>query len=234
MLQREVFHKISQLWGPFENDLFASRLNKQVDDYISWKPDPEARAVDAFSVVWYKHSYAFPPFVLIDRCLQKITEEEAEGVLIVPMWPTQTYYSKVMSMVIQPTRLLPMKENLLKLPHSQVSHPLWKKMQLIACLLKQSRPSIKSPVIEFIKYPDNHKICVMNALLSYIERTQTMRESETKLFLTYQKPYHAACPSTFSRWIKSTLTLAEIDTSLVHIVQEQQLHLQLRKQESLL
>ena len=135
MLQREVFHGLSKLWGPFENDLFASRLNKQVDDSISWKPDPEARAVDAFSIVWDKHFYAFPPFALIDRCLQKITQEQAEGVIIVPMWSTQTYYPRLLSMVIQPPRPLPMKENLLTLPHSQMSHPLWKKMQLIACLV---------------------------------------------------------------------------------------------------
>ena len=30
MLHQEVFGKLSQLWGPFEVDLFASRLNKQL------------------------------------------------------------------------------------------------------------------------------------------------------------------------------------------------------------
>jgi len=124
MLQREAFHGLSKLWGPIETDLFASRLNKQVDDSISWNPDPEARAVDAFFIVWDKHFYAFPPFALIDRCLQKITQEEAEGVIIVLIWSTQTYYPRLLSMVIQPPRRLPMKENLLTLPRSQMSHPL--------------------------------------------------------------------------------------------------------------
>ena len=31
-------------------DLFASRLNKQLDRYVSWHPDPDAKAVDAFSL----------------------------------------------------------------------------------------------------------------------------------------------------------------------------------------
>jgi len=79
-------------------------------------------------------------------------------------------------------------------------------------LLKQSRPSIKSPIIEIVKYPHCKKICVMDALLSYIERTEAPREDETELFLTHQRPYHAACSSTISRWIESTLTLAGIDT----------------------
>lgn len=36
MLHQDIFQKISQLWGPFEVDLFASRLNKQIDTYVSW------------------------------------------------------------------------------------------------------------------------------------------------------------------------------------------------------
>lgn len=136
MLHQDIFQKISQLWGPFEVDLFASRLNKQVDTYVSWKPDPGAIAVNAFSIVWdRKPFYAFPPFSLIHRCLQKITADEAEGVIIAPMWPTQTYYPRLMSMLIQPPRLLLRTENLLRLPHSCQSHPLWKKTQLMACLV---------------------------------------------------------------------------------------------------
>ena len=136
MLHQGFFQKLSQLWGPFEVDLFASRLNKQISTYVSWKPDPGATAVDAFSIVWIrKPFYAFPPFALIHRCLQKIIVDEAEGVIIVPMWPTQTYYPRIMSMLIQPPRLLLKKENLLRLPHSDTSHPLWQKMQLMACLV---------------------------------------------------------------------------------------------------
>ena len=146
MLHQGVFQKLSQLWGPFEMDLFASRLNKQVSTYVSWKPDPGAAAVDAFSIVWNREPfYAFPPFALIHRCLQKIIVDEAEGVIIVPMWPTQKYYPRIMSMLVQPPRLLLKKEKLFRLPHSDTSHPLWKKMQLIACLVSgNSRSSRRS------------------------------------------------------------------------------------------
>lgn len=47
----------------------------------------------------------------------------------------QTCYPRLMSMLIQLPRLLQRKENLLRLPHSQKCHPLWKKMQLMACLV---------------------------------------------------------------------------------------------------
>ena len=136
MLQREVFHGLSKLWGPFETDLFASRLNKQVDDYmlhgnLTLRQGPLMHFL-------FVGTNIFMPFHLLllstDAC-KKITQEEAEGVIIVPMWSTQTYCPRLLSMVIKPPRRLPMKENLLTLPHSQMSHTLWKKMQLIACLV---------------------------------------------------------------------------------------------------
>jgi hypothetical protein len=33
-------------------DLFASRINKQFDTYVSYRPDPQASAVDAFTLIW--------------------------------------------------------------------------------------------------------------------------------------------------------------------------------------
>lgn len=66
-------------------DLFASRLNYQIKPYISWKPDPEAFVVDAFTLDWSTHVfYAFPPFSLLGRVLQNIQQDQAEGILILP------------------------------------------------------------------------------------------------------------------------------------------------------
>jgi len=90
---RIFFQELSLLWRPFEMDLFAGRLNKQVCIYVSWKPDPGATAVDAFC--------AFPSFPLIHTCLQKITVDKAEGVIIVPMWPNHTFHPRLMFMLIQ-------------------------------------------------------------------------------------------------------------------------------------
>ena len=80
-------------------------------------------------------------------------------------------------------------------------------------LLKQSRPPVKSPIMELCAYPENPKICVVKTLSHYLERTQSFRKQETKLFLTYQKPHRAVSASTISRWIKSMLKRAGVDTS---------------------
>lgn len=54
---------------------------------------------------------------------------------------------------------------------------------------------------------------VVKTLSHYLERTQSFRDQENKLFLTYQKPHHAVSASTISRWIKSILKRAGVDTS---------------------
>ena len=52
MLCPSVFRQINRILGPLEVDLFASRLSAQLPMYVSWKPDPEALATDAFTVNW--------------------------------------------------------------------------------------------------------------------------------------------------------------------------------------
>lgn len=44
------FQKIVEVFGTPSIDLFASRLNHKCDDFISWMRDPEALAVDAFTI----------------------------------------------------------------------------------------------------------------------------------------------------------------------------------------
>jgi len=47
-----VFNKISSFWDKPSIALFASRLNFQFRPFVSWKPDSEAFAFDAFSITW--------------------------------------------------------------------------------------------------------------------------------------------------------------------------------------
>ena len=58
-----VFDTLSHMLGPFSIDLFASRTNHQLPSYCSWRPDPGACTIDAFSVSWDEMTpYLFPPF----------------------------------------------------------------------------------------------------------------------------------------------------------------------------
>ena len=63
-----------------EIDLFALYLNYQVENYISWFPDPNASIIDAFSIYWTnKNNYAFPPFSLIGTTLAKYETTKQVG-----------------------------------------------------------------------------------------------------------------------------------------------------------
>ena len=44
-LEQGVFQAIIGVFDTPCRDLFASRLNKQLDRYVSWHPDPDAEAV---------------------------------------------------------------------------------------------------------------------------------------------------------------------------------------------
>lgn len=137
MLNPEIFHAISSLWGNFDIDLFASRTNKQLAPFVSWRPDPDALFIDAFSFNWHKYIfYAFPPFSLIARVLQKIQRDQARGVIVVPLWPTQNWYTKLLHMTIAIPRYLPLGKEVLLLSEDRSKlHPLHHNLQLVACLV---------------------------------------------------------------------------------------------------
>ena len=48
-LEPTIYNSITEKFGQPSIDLFASRLNKQCSGYVSWRPDPDALFVDAFS-----------------------------------------------------------------------------------------------------------------------------------------------------------------------------------------
>lgn len=133
-LSENIFHSIVETYGMPSIDLFASRINRKVSRYVSWRPDPEAQFVDAFSCSWSQEQfYAFPPFSLILRCLKKIEMEEGEGIIIVPVWPTQPWYPKLMSLLVDKPRLLPVTRGTLYLPSKPSQpHPMEGKLKLIA------------------------------------------------------------------------------------------------------
>lgn len=98
----DVFELLCTRYGKPGVDLFASRLNAQVNKYVSWFPDPGAMATDAFSISWKEvYFYAFPPFCL-SRCLDEIEKENAVGFMVpvVPWWPTQTWFPRLLSLLL--------------------------------------------------------------------------------------------------------------------------------------
>ena len=144
MLDSNVFWQLAKLWGKPTMDLFASRLNCQISKFASWKPDPDAVVIDAFSIPWSnEYYYMFPPFSLITRCVQKNINDQSECLIILPLWPTQIWYPLVMELLIQRPVLLPRKRKLLSIPQTDKIHPLQNQMRLIACRLSGEITKVK-------------------------------------------------------------------------------------------
>jgi len=135
-LNPEVFRQIQDLWVSPEIDLFATRANRQLAMFASWKPDPEATHIDAFTIDWSKYKfYCFPPFSLISRCLRKVEMDKAEGILIAPIWPTQVWWPQMLRLLIRHPVALPQQKRLLTLPNMTKLHPLHAEMVLMACYI---------------------------------------------------------------------------------------------------
>ena len=116
--------------------MFASRVNYQMKPFVSFGPDPEAYHVNAFTLDWREYTpfYAFPPSPIITRVLRKIVQDRAEGIIIVPNWPNQVWYPKLMRMLTDNPLLLPHRDDLLYLPSQpDQQHPMMQRMRLLAC-----------------------------------------------------------------------------------------------------
>ncbi|KAJ8917626.1 hypothetical protein NQ315_000109 [Exocentrus adspersus] len=111
-LNDQVFLHITQSFGSPDIDIFASRNNHKCARYISWLKDPGAEAVDAFTIDWGNiFFYAFPPFSQILRTLQKIKNDKAEGILVVPYWKSQSWYPLFNTLTIdEPLQFGPSRE----------------------------------------------------------------------------------------------------------------------------
>jgi len=123
-LETSTFQQVVRLLGPVTIDLFADRVNTQMEKYVSWRPDPFAMATDAFSLKWNQEIYyIFPPFCLVSRVMQKIQKDQTTAILIAPTWNTQPWYPQILESLVELPILLPQTPTLLSSPILPV-HPL--------------------------------------------------------------------------------------------------------------
>ena len=96
--------RLLQVWvgGPFSMDRFASRTNKKCARYTAAQWEPEAVAPpSAFAEQhdWrlqpsgeWEWNLCFPPHRLIAECLARAERDRAWMCMIVPNWPSQTWW----------------------------------------------------------------------------------------------------------------------------------------------
>ena len=104
MLNKNLFHfALSYFNVPVDIDCFATRVNAQLEKYVSRHPDPYASVIDAFSFNWKDQNvYVFPPFSLIGRVLQKLRVDKAKALCVLPQWTTQAWWPVAQAMMVCP------------------------------------------------------------------------------------------------------------------------------------
>ena len=141
-LHQSVVDSLFITWDKPHVDLFATRMNNRLPVFVSPMADPLALDVDAMSISWKGvYAYAFPPFVMLGRVLEKVPRDHpCEMILIAPKWPNQSWYAKLMELLVAFPLALPQREDLLTQPHNHRIHQSLQAVCLHACRLS-SDPS---------------------------------------------------------------------------------------------
>ena len=138
MLNKAIFRAaLAHFNVTVDIDCFATRVNAQLDNYVSRHPDPYASMIDAFSFNWSNHhAYVFPPFSLVNKVLQKIRIDKATVLCVFPKWTTQAWWPLAQEMMICPPMVVPPAPDNLVLPNKPGEfHQLHKKLALVICLI---------------------------------------------------------------------------------------------------
>ena len=77
--------------------------------------------------------------------------------------------------------------------------------------LKQSKPGRHLAPIDLLSFQSDKKLCVVEHLKEYLQRTKQLREEHSQLLISYVKPFKPVSKDTISRWVKQVLESAGID-----------------------
>jgi len=108
-LHPNLFHYIDRVWGPHTIDRFANMGNHVLPRYNSRFMDPLCCGVDALAQSDWEceNNYVNPPFRLLSQVLDKIILSKSRATVIAPFWPGQTWFRKLMDLVVCPPIRIP-------------------------------------------------------------------------------------------------------------------------------
>ena len=84
----------------------------------------------------------------------------------------------------------------------------------ISNLVKKSAPGRAQPVLMLPRFIADKSLSVYSVLEEYLQRTQTLRNNESQLFISFAKPHKKVTKDTIARWIKHVMSISGIDTSV--------------------
>ena len=145
-LHPAVFQAVCTRWHQPKVDLFATRFNNKLPQFVSPVPDPQAWAVDALSLSWEDlDPYAFPPAAILGKVVEKLQDYPCNRIILIdPGWPNMPWFWDLVAMSSQIPLCLPSIPNLVSQPFNQVLHRNLSNLNLHAWLLEPQQSRSKA------------------------------------------------------------------------------------------
>lgn len=131
-LSQKSYNLICKEFGVPQFDYFATNLSTKCDKFYSWYPCEGCQGVDAFSQKWTYFFFAFPPFSLVGRVFKKIVSDDATGIVVIPKWEAQPWFSLFLKLCKNNYIELPPSNDLMVYLHINRPHELSLKTTLLA------------------------------------------------------------------------------------------------------
>jgi hypothetical protein len=116
MVHPAVFKQLQDLFCyRVQMDAFASKFNKQVDQYISRFADHLAQGVDFFSMASTLRGWklwANPPFAMLGAVIESVRLNKLSMMLCIPWWPARPWFSLLAPMLATAPVVLPVRPDL--------------------------------------------------------------------------------------------------------------------------
>jgi len=107
-LTAACYARLATLWGPCTVDAFSSPATALLPRYWTRWPSRGAEAADAFAQRWAgERLLLVPPFRVLHRTLAYLADQAAVATLVVPEWPAQPWWPRLLEVATAWTPLSP-------------------------------------------------------------------------------------------------------------------------------
>ena len=163
-------HQVFNLLVQTQVDMFATKYNCKLAQYVSPVPDPNAWAVDALTVSWeILDMYAFPPVALLGKVVSKLSDHLYRRViLIAPGWPNMPWFWDLVELSSQIPLCLPNHPDLVTQLFNKACLRNLTNLNLHAWLLEPKQSRSKVSLVQW-----RHEL----RLLKEVQPEQSMRRS---------------------------------------------------------
>ena len=122
-ISHSALEPVWRLWHKPMVDLFATKFNHRLPIYVSPMKDNAAWGRNAFAMTWNNiDGYAYPPTSQIQKVLAKASLEKPQLILVVPYWPSATWFPDLVALALEGPLFLNLTEKSLIQPRSGLSH----------------------------------------------------------------------------------------------------------------